>query len=206
MKDLFYLNKNIKKIITFANPVICKFEMDIVLKKTNVQFSSFNYKNITLVINTIIIYLSSIHWRNNMLVDMLCVDLLKILSKYDFNNNSRFKLKYTFQNLHNQDSLNFYIPIYDKFAFYSLEKLIPSTIWLQREVWDMFGIIFRGSTDLRRILTDYGFKSFPLRTDFPVFGNLEIYYDIEMSELLYKKIDAVQENRFFSYNKSLFWY
>lgn len=206
LKNLYYFNKELKKIANITNPFLNKFEIDLILKKTNINCYSYNKKNIGLIINIIVNFFFGINWRNNTLIDITCIDFLKNLKKYNLNTGERFVLKYTFMSLNNQNYINFYIPLREKIHFFSLEKIIPSTIWLQREIWDMYGIIFQGASDLRRILTDYGFKSFPLRVDFPVFGNLEIYYDIEMSELLFKKIDASQENRFFGYNRTLFWF
>lgn len=206
LRDLFYLNKNLKKTLTIASPVINKFEIDISLRRTNIYVYSLNKGQITLVMNALLSYVYGNMWRGGILTDITCIDYLKNLNKYDLTINSRFKLKYTFNNINNQDYLNFYVPIRDKLQMFSLEKIIPSSVWSQREIWDMYGLMFQGASDLRRILTDYGFKSFPLRADFPVFGNLEIYYDIEMSELLYKKIDAAQENRFFGYNRTSFWF
>lgn len=206
LKNLYYFNKELKKIANITNPFLNKFEIDLILKKTNINCYTYNKKNIGLIINIIVNFVFGINWRNNTLTDITCIDFLKSLKKYDLNIDQRFVLKYTFMSLNNQNYINFYIPLREKTHFFSLEKIIPSTVWLQREIWDMYGIIFQGASDLRRILTDYGFKSFPLRVDFPVFGNLEIYYDIEMSELLFKKIDASQENRFFGYNRTLFWF
>jgi NADH-quinone oxidoreductase subunit C len=206
IKNLYYFNKELKKIINITNPSLNKFELDLLLKKTNIKCHSYNKKNISLIINIIVNFIFGMNWRNSTLIDITCIDFLKNLKKYDLNTGQRFILKYTFMSLNNQNHINFYIPLREKIHFFSLEKIIASTVWSQREIWDMYGIIFQGATDLRRILTDYGFKSFPLRVDFPVFGNLEIYYDIEMSELLFKKIDASQENRFFGYNRSLFWF
>lgn len=206
IKNLYYFNKELKKVVNITNPSFSKFEIDLILKKTNIKCYSYNKKKITSVINIITNFIFGMNWQNNTLIDITCIDFLKNLKKYDLDTGQRFMLKYTFMSLNNQNYINFYIPLREKVYFFSLEKIISSTVWLQREIWDMYGILFQGATDLRRILTDYGFKSFPLRVDFPVFGNLEIYYDIEMSELLFKKIDASQENRFFGYNKSLFWF
>jgi NADH:ubiquinone oxidoreductase subunit C len=79
--------------------------------------------------------------------------------------------------------------------FPSLFSLFNSTVWLERECWDMFGVFFIGNRVLRRILTDYGFVGFPLRKDFPVIGYLEMRYDGEESSLLYGEVNMMQEMR-----------
>lgn len=84
----------------------------------------------------------------------------------------------------------------------SVTKLYHSAGWLEREIWDMFGIFFEGNVDLRRILTDYGFEGFPLRKDFPLSGFYEIRYDYEQKRLTFDSIELTQEFRFFYFQKS----
>jgi NADH-quinone oxidoreductase subunit C len=67
--------------------------------------------------------------------------------------------------------------------------------WLEREVWDLFGIFFFNNTDLRRILTDYGFVGYPLRKDFPLTGFIEIVYDDTEKQVVYKPLDLAQDFR-----------
>lgn len=79
----------------------------------------------------------------------------------------------------------------------SLTSLYPSASWYEREVWDLFGIVFSGHKDLRRILTDYGFYGFPLRKDFPLSGFGEVYYDSLVESVLYRRPKLHQEFRLF---------
>lgn len=81
----------------------------------------------------------------------------------------------------------------------SLCNIYKAANWLEREVWDLFGVVFLGHTDLRRILTDYGFNSFPLRKDFPICGYLELHYDEEQKLLLYEPVEFAQEYRDFNF-------
>lgn len=83
------------------------------------------------------------------------------------------------------------------FFIQSFTYLFSVCEWLEREVWDMFGVCFVGNSDLRRILTDYGFSGFPLRKDFPVVGFFESKYDGELLQLRYEKVSLSQEYRFF---------
>lgn len=71
--------------------------------------------------------------------------------------------------------------------------------WLEREIWDMFGVAFSNHSDLRRILTDYGFQGFPLRKDFPLSGFIEVRYDDELKRVIYDSIELSQEFRYFDF-------
>jgi NADH:ubiquinone oxidoreductase subunit C len=85
-------------------------------------------------------------------------------------------------------------------AIISLTNFFSSANWLEREVWDLFGIFFFEHPDLRRILTDYGFRGFPLRKDFPLTGYEEIRYDDGKKRIVYEPIQISQEFRFFEFN------
>lgn len=80
----------------------------------------------------------------------------------------------------------------------SLTSFFSSSNWLEREMWDMFGILFFGHTTLKRILTDYGFEGYPLRKDFPVTGYVELRYNEETKSLIYEPIELMQEVREFN--------
>jgi NADH/F420H2 dehydrogenase subunit C len=81
----------------------------------------------------------------------------------------------------------------------SLISLYSNSNWLEREVWDMFGIFFENHPDLRRILTDYGFDGFPLRKDFPISGFLEVRYDESEKRVIYEPVELTQEYRLFHF-------
>ena len=81
----------------------------------------------------------------------------------------------------------------------SLTKIYPSANWMEREVFDMYGISFKDHPDLRRILTDYGFKGYPLRKDFPLTGYNEVRYSEEEKKVIYEPVKLEQNFRNFDF-------
>jgi NADH-quinone oxidoreductase subunit C len=81
----------------------------------------------------------------------------------------------------------------------SVCSLWPCATWWEREAWDLFGIVFAGQPDLRRILTDYGFEGFPLRKDFPLTGRVEVRYDEERKQVVYEPVRLTQDWRSFDF-------
>jgi len=77
--------------------------------------------------------------------------------------------------------------------------VFPAANWYEREAYDMYGILFSGHPDLRRILTDYGFQGFPLRKDFPLTGYVEVRYDDDQKRVVYEPVKLTQEFRSFDF-------
>ncbi len=81
----------------------------------------------------------------------------------------------------------------------SVIEVFPAANWYEREAFDMYGILFTGHPDLRRLLTDYGFQGYPLRKDFPLTGYVEVRYDDEAKRVVYEPVKLVQEFRSFDF-------
>lgn len=81
----------------------------------------------------------------------------------------------------------------------TLTNLYKSAGWLEREVWDMYGVLFYENPDLRRILTDYGFSGHPLRKDFPLSGFMEVRYDDSEKRVVYEPLELTQQYRTFNF-------
>ena len=81
----------------------------------------------------------------------------------------------------------------------SVHEIWPVATWWEREAWDLFGVVFSGQPDLRRILTDYGFEGHPLRKDFPLTGYVEVRYDEDRKAVVYEPVKLVQDFRNFDF-------
>ena len=114
-------------------------------------------------------------------------------------NKKRFKIVYLLlsHEFNQRIQINFFINENEKIS--SLVKIFPSANWMEREIFDMYGIKFNDHPDLRRILTDYGFEGFPLRKDFPLTGHNEVRYNEEEKKVIYEPVKLEQNYRNFDY-------
>lgn len=111
----------------------------------------------------------------------------------------RFDVVYHFLSMYQNHRIRLRVAIREDDMVPSITGIHPSANWFEREVFDMFGILFSGHPDLRRILTDYGFRGFPLRKDFPTTGYTEVRYDETQKRVVYEPVSLVQEYRQFDF-------
>jgi NADH-quinone oxidoreductase subunit C len=128
----------------------------------------------------------------SLLMDIWVVDRL--------NEQPRFELNYLLLSLKLNFRLIIRVTVFEQQGVSSVLHIFNSAGWLEREVWDMFGILFHNNPDLRRILTDYGFEGHPLRKDFPLSGFAEVRYDDGDKRVVYEPLEIAQEYRNFYFN------
>ena len=115
---------------------------------------------------------------------------------------NRFKIFYNILSLSFNSRLSIIISTDEQIPLESIVEIYPVAGWFEREIWDLFGIFFSNNPDLRRILTDYGFKGYPLRKDFPVTGYIEVRYFFNEKRILTEEVSLSQEYRTFYFNNS----
>ena len=111
----------------------------------------------------------------------------------------RFELIYLFLSHENNLRIKLLIKLEISQTVNSITKIFPSANWMEREVFDMYGIKFKNHPDLRRILTDYGFKGHPLRKDFPLTGFNEVRYSEKEKKVIYEPVKLEQNYRDFDF-------
>jgi NADH-quinone oxidoreductase subunit C len=111
----------------------------------------------------------------------------------------RFDVVYHFLSPHQNRRIRVKLEADEGTAVPSIIELFPGADWFEREAYDLYGILFTGHPDMRRILTDYGFEGHPLRKDFPLTGFVEVRYDDEQKRVVYDKVRLAQEFRNFDF-------
>jgi len=119
--------------------------------------------------------------------------------------NKRFELSYILMSIDFPYILHVKTNVSEFQNILSVSSIFQSAVWLEREIWDMFGVYFKNNLDLRRILTDYGFPYHPLRKTFPLMGFTEVYYNFLNKKVLYKplKFSQIKNLKRFNSNWSL---
>jgi NADH:ubiquinone oxidoreductase subunit C len=125
------------------------------------------------------------------LVDIAAVDRLAA--------RGRFAVKYLLVSHHYNVRLTVELFANETLTVPSVRSIFPSATWLEREVWDLFGLYFHDNGDLRRILTDYGFTGHPLRKDFPLTGFHEVIYNDAEGRVTSEPVELAQELRVFTF-------
>ena len=164
---------------------------------TTVKRSEINFNQLVIyidvedIISTILFLKTNEKCRFRQLIDITAVDYPQ--------DEKRFKVVYLL--LSHEKNLRIIIntKIDEKIIVPSITKIFPSANWMEREVFDMYGISFKDHPDLRRILTDYGFNGYPLRKDFPLTGHTEVRYSEEKKKVISEPVKLDQEYRDFDF-------
>ncbi len=164
---------------------------------TKINSSKIKHNQIYLTIDSnditdVILFLkTNDHAKFKQLIDITAVDYPE--------KDHRFKMVYLLlsHEFNTRVLIEFYISESEKIP--SITKIYPSANWMEREVFDMYGVNFQNHPDLRRILTDYGFEGHPLRKDFPITGHNEVRYSEEAKKVVYEPVKLEQNYRNFDY-------
>ena len=131
------------------------------------------------------------NFKFSTLVDITAVDYPE--------RSKRFDVVYHFLSMYRNARIRLRLAVREEESVASIVSVHPSANWFEREVFDMYGVLFSGHPDLRRILTDYGFRGYPLRKDFPTTGYTEVRYDEAEKRVVYEPVQLVQEYRQFDF-------
>ena len=164
---------------------------------TKVKISKINFGQLFIEINIENLYSTILYLKTNdkcrfkQLIDITAVDYPE--------KEKRFKIVYLLLSHENNLRIVINLNIDEKTTVPSVTKIFPSANWMEREVFDMYGISFKDHPDLRRILTDYGFSGYPLRKDFPLTGHTEVRYSEDRKKVISEPVKLEQEYRNFDF-------
>jgi len=164
---------------------------------TSIKRSEINFDQLFLdikienLISTILFLKTNDRCRFKQLIDITAVDYPE--------KEERFKIVYLLLSLENNLRIIINVNLEEKTIVPSITKIFSSANWMEREVFDMYGISFQDHPDLRRILTDYGFDGYPLRKDFPLTGHTEVRYSEEKKKVISESVKLDQEYRDFDF-------
>jgi len=167
-------------------------ELTTKIKKSEIKheqlYININREDLT---DVILFIKNNENFKFRQLIDITAVDYPE--------NSQRFKIVYLFlSHEFNQRILLSYL-ISENEVIPSLTSIYPAANWMEREVFDMYGVKFKGHPDLRRILTDYGFEGHPLRKDFPLTGHTEVRYSEDQKKVVKEPVKLEQNYRNFDY-------
>ena len=162
------------------------------IKKSEINFDQL-YIDIKVenLISTILFLKTNDKCKFKQLIDITAVDYPE--------REERFKIVYLLLSLENNLRILINVNLEEKSIVPSTTKIFPSANWMEREVFDMYGISFKDHPDLRRILTDYGFEGHPLRKDFPLTGHNEVRYSEDEKKVIYEPVKLEQNYRNFDF-------
>jgi len=164
---------------------------------TTVKKSEINFKQLFIdvevedIVSTILFLKTNEKCKFKQLIDITAVDYPK--------EEKRFKIVYLLLSHENNLRIIINTKIDETVTVPSIIKIFPSANWMEREVFDMYGISFKDHPDLRRILTDYGFEGYPLRKDFPLTGHTEVRYSEQNKKVISEPVKLDQKYRDFDF-------
>ncbi len=168
------------------------FGLTTSIKKSKIDFGQlFIDIKVENLISTILFLKTNEKCKFKQLIDITAVDYLE--------KEERFKIIYLLLSHENNLRIVINIHIDEKVMVPSITKIFPSANWMEREVFDMYGVSFKDHPDLRRILTDYGFEGYPLRKDFPLTGHTEVRYSEIKKKVISEPVKLDQEYRKFDF-------
>jgi NADH-quinone oxidoreductase subunit C len=180
MTDLIDLEKKINS------------ELNTKIKKTNIKHDQLYIEiNVDDLIDVSLFLKTNKSFKFRQLIDFTVVDYPE--------KSQRFKIVYMFLSHEFNQRLLLSSFINENEVIPSLTSIFPSANWMEREVFDMYGVKFKNHPDLRRILTDYDFKGFPLRKDFPLTGHTEVRYSETKKKVVIEPVKLEQNYRNFDY-------
>ena len=164
---------------------------------TAVIRSDIKFNNLSIEVDLEDLYSTILYLKTNekcrfrQLIDITAVDYPE--------REKRFRIIYLLLSHENNLRIKIEISVDEKTTIPTITKIFPSANWMEREVFDMYGVIFKNHPDLRRILTDYGFEGHPLRKDFPLTGNYEVRYSESKKKVISEPVKLDQEYRNFDF-------
>ena len=162
------------------------------VKRSEINFNQlFIYVDVEDIVSTILFLKTNEKCKFRQLIDITAADYPQ--------REKRFKIVYLLLSHENNLRIIINTNINEKETVPSITKIFPSANWMEREVFDMYGISFKDHPDLRRILTDYGFDGYPLRKDFPLTGHTEVRYSEEKKKVISEPVKLDQEYRDFDF-------
>ena len=163
------------------------------IKKSEINFGQlFIDVDLENIISTILFLKTNEKCKFKQLIDITAVDYPQ--------RESRFKIVYLLLSHENNFRIVININVDERQSVPSVAKIFPSANWMEREVFDMYGISFKDHPDLRRILTDYGFEGYPLRKDFPLTGHTEVRYSEQKKKVISEPVKLDQAYRNFDFD------
>ena len=179
--------KNLEDLEKFINSELASKINNSFIKHDNIYLSIYHNE----LIEVITFLKTNNETKFRQLVEITAVDYPE--------NENRFKMVYLLLSHEYNQRIIIDYSIKENEVISSLTSIFPAANWMEREVFDMYGLKFKDHPDLRRILTDYGFEGHPLRKDFPLTGHNEVRYSEEQKKVIYEPVKLEQNYRNFDY-------